>query len=491
MKVSNGSGLPVRFSRSRVSALPWLVIAAVLIFVAGHTHASPQAGTGSWLGPWDWSSSINAPPPAYPPGGCTHDLDEFSHAALIADGPYRGKVLMWRLAINQSCTTFNKTVFWIFDPLQPTQLLKVTESINRIAFCAGASWDANGQLVIVGALPFGSGPCATTARETWLFRPRLLSTTVTGTNPPVIQALPGSLDNPLAKRIGDMVIPRYYPTLIPLTRLAAPLNPACVPSAVSGGGSVVLGGPDNDPASCTVATSNGNEFWEYMEPGGTNWSCPVIPATVSTPHLPYVPTSNTTYSLHDPSGSNPPSVLLDSYPRALQLSTDEIFVAFDVLSADHTTPPAGNAAGDSWVVRPQYSSMSLSDWQLWRGQSANYPGVDNDRNYGCAVLMHTLAFRDRVVVLGGNYLNSGVNTMTKSVQEFVWRNSYDRWRFHGHRDGNYRLHSRRSALGRIRNGVCGIHSDVQYLGFVCDDQGRSHFARYQLVLNGRFGCGLG
>lgn len=82
-----------------------------------------------------------------------------------------------------------------------------------------------------------------------------------------------------------------------------------------------------------------------------------MPPQASIVHTSQLPQSllRKIYSLQ---GSPLPSVLLDSYPRAAQLSNSDIYVAGDV-----NTLRQGIAAQDhAWVLKP-YQPGTTPDWQ--------------------------------------------------------------------------------------------------------------------------------
>src|SRR5439155_19926462 len=80
--------------------------------------------------------------------------------------------------------------------------------------CAGLSWDYNGDLVVVG----GQGNWRGTGVETYKFYPRYLGGIVLDIHPPYY---PHILTNPWVQ-IGNMILPRYYPTLITLNQESIP-----------------------------------------------------------------------------------------------------------------------------------------------------------------------------------------------------------------------------------------------------------------------------
>jgi hypothetical protein len=242
-------------------------------------------------------------------------------------------------------------------------------------------------------------------RQTYRFRPRALLGTLTVGGYPEVQYDPAF--EPWDTAPGLLVLPRYYPTLIQLNRDAIAMTTGgCGP--IPGSSIIALGGP---PA----VSPEGDEFWECLPSSATQWSCPFRPPInlISLPHQGYLSGQSTEeFSLH-PSG-NPPSSRLDSYPRAMQLSTGHIFIANDIdTDESQSMGPPPNNPGESWGLALQSIAFSnQTDSRLWRG-----PTDSVERQYGTAVLMHTRnggqLVRDRVLVFGGK---SGT-TVTNSVEE--------------------------------------------------------------------------
>src|SRR5690606_7693700 len=77
----------------------------------------------TWDGPYHWLT----------------DHVELAHATLVGKpGPLQGKVLLWRGSAR-----------WVFDPASPTTITNLGSNVDNI-FCAGHSFDGNGDLVIAG-----------------------------------------------------------------------------------------------------------------------------------------------------------------------------------------------------------------------------------------------------------------------------------------------------------------------------------------------------
>jgi hypothetical protein len=86
-----------------------------------------------------------------------------------------------------------------------------------------------------------------------------------------------------------------------------------------------------------------------------------------------------------------------------------------------TTPPQPTTGGRTWVIKPPASTTS-GCWELRRGPQCgnDFPPGTTERWYGSAVLLHTLAARNRVLVLGGSQPTAGPDyNVNFRVQEFT------------------------------------------------------------------------
>jgi hypothetical protein len=378
---AHASILRQRSARSTVT----LAAGVVLVFWAVAPHARAQ---GSWAGPYNWSSSF--------PAGCT-GWDELSHGALIPLGTYQGQVVMWHCEAGMT----TQTSAWVWDPANPTVVSKVNTPVAANIFCSGMSWDSQGRLVIAGGI--GSGPYD----GVYQFDPSVLSTITPGT-PPVITTTSTPWNNPTP----NLATNHYYPTVLALNR-----HNVTTCSTTFGGQHIVLGGPDLNQ------TGLGIEFWETV-PHSITSACVLAPPSYTHSF------DTTTYGTETYSLSGSPDIYLDSYPRAFQLSNEQIFIMSDVDTQKYSTPPLvgppavpspPNRPGQSWVIDPP-NAMSTS-WVLTDGPDADHNGKTNDRNYGSAVLMHTLAALDRIFVFGGTQdinwpTGPTVYGANRTVQEF-------------------------------------------------------------------------
>lgn len=213
-----------------------------------------------------------------------------------------------------------------------------------------------------------------------------------------------------------MSLARYYPSLIALLKatISGTAQNGCTLASAITGGHVVLAGPPN-------VSSEGNEIWQLLAAGATAWNCPIVPTGLGTsdPHYPMGWTSPETYALKPT--SNPPTPLLDSYPRALQLSLAahrQVFIAGDVDTVGGS-PPTGNAPGNSWVMKIPYidDAGPNAQWELHRAPAA-FQNVD--RYFGSAALLFQqgpTARENRVLAFGG-FQFTGAPTVHDDVQEF-------------------------------------------------------------------------
>ena len=347
----------------------WIrVLCAFVWFAAGPSAAvtSPQtAGEGKWSSFYDWSTQLNSDP------NCGNQ-QELVHAALIPRGSFRGTVLLWRSEQRGvACQNVNTPITYIFDPAMPSSLIELPEALTSDIFCAGQSWDKYGQLVVAGGIPVQTEDCEFPV-ETYRFRPQVLSGALVwdgGIPTAVID-----MESSPWKRVGDMAIERYYPTVLPLSRRS--IDNAVVPD-FAGGSSLVAGGPQ-------CGGGEGNEFWELLEAqpaGATEFYDPVIPEDPTgldpefgnRPNSPnYEEGGSPNPGEYEPYDRPPPVAdpLLDSYPRMHQLSPNgAILVCGDVQDGGGTPV---NAPGSVWVMRPRYDA-GPTPWQFWKGPIVQPP----------------------------------------------------------------------------------------------------------------------
>lgn len=124
---------------------------------------------GSWTGPYDWSCQLYVGPT------CVL-FAEISHAALIPSGPYQGQVLMWREPDDPICFPQYTGEAWIFDPANPSSLVRLEQTLQSNIFCGAASWDPQSELVICGGDRNSTGYYG---KKTYRFRPLTLGSKVT------------------------------------------------------------------------------------------------------------------------------------------------------------------------------------------------------------------------------------------------------------------------------------------------------------------------
>jgi hypothetical protein len=349
---------------------------------------------------------------------------EISHAALIPHGTYRGWILMWHSPQpNQPM----QSVLW--DPSNPDVVFPLQQTLAEDLFCSGASFDLDGQLVVVGGNPTNTQ----LANSSYRFFPGLLGALVNGGG-----TCPSTLEVAGSPWIfaGQMSLPRYYPTVLALVLEGIP-SPAPF-TAIGSAAAFVLGGGPN--------FQNGNnavEIWQALRSQGSyDWSHNLVPATNGIgwgAHQYLYGTQNEVYACLPT--ANPPEVLMEWYPRAVQLarsgtaaagSVCNILVTNDV--SGHVQGPA-NQPGSTWVVKPPYLSAQnpvIPTWQLHRAASSNTASNPNtDRYYGNLGYWIfwddvTQTYRCRVLVFNGQHLcATGIPNCTNEkcltgvVQEFV------------------------------------------------------------------------
>lgn len=392
----------------------WLLFAGILAIGATSVSAQgplPSNIGGEWTAPIDWMPLIDPP-------SCA-DSDEFSHAALIPKGPYAGQVLLWRLEVIPAsdppgtCLLLNTTESWIYDP-NTTTMAKVPQNypspIVRSIFCSGASWDARGDLLVVGGV---DGYSYLWPRQTYRFKPNRLGALQPPAPPSLFPTIAWS-NNPWIF-VADTVIPHYYATVLSL-RDEAVLYSGTSFLPLLGGSSLVLGGPPQ-------WTIEGNEFWEVLEPGAMSYRQPLLNLTA--------PGSSALHSGSDPGAglrdvydrlpsASPAEPRLDSYPRAVQLKNGDILICGDVDSLSPETltwwkdnagtpgliEPYGSWAppGAWWVLRPRYAANSLNNaWELWQ-PTGPQTVAPVDSFYDNVALMYRLAtnLADEVYRFGGS-----------------------------------------------------------------------------------------
>ncbi len=396
---------------------------ATLVALASATKAqnpAPCGLLGTWSPVYNWHPQLpNAPSmPQSPP--CEAIYASFSHAALLPTGDYRGKVLLWRLPIQsipgQTPCTYGNMTSYLFDPNGPTTLTEIVGNYGSADFmCAGMSWDSRGSLLTAG----GRTDTSSGIVDIWRFNPLALGATlpvgdVNNPNPWPIILSPAawSLLSP------GMAIRRYYPTIIGLNRDAVTV---CTSSMA--GKHLVAGG------NWDVSSQHSLEYWEMVPMPAA--PCALAPLPQYQPNAMYLAPGAATHIYAEDTAYPPVDRVLDSYPRMMQLTSGQVFVAGDVYASGGI--PLPNIPGQSWVMTPPYNG--LPNWMLSDGRDAAvFPGVDpsNDRHYGNAVIFHTRDLdlsgnpvRNRIFTFNGQqdptyFANpSGTMNINRTVQEFV------------------------------------------------------------------------
>lgn len=355
-----------------------LLCASLLVPAGSQAVAQGPTALGAWADCyWNWKDQMDASSPYCPPPPPPHhqgsNLKEIAHAALIPVGSYAGHLLLWNFDdASQTTKTF------LVNPLVPDcgpAITVIQQELSSNIFCSGHTFLPDGSLVAVGGWPAPGY----SHRAAFRFNPRALALGQDPWQPWPTQGVP---PDP-AKW---MEFGRYYPTALLLNRKAIES-----PSAwqLDGSSVMVLGGPRY------ITGDLGSDLWEFQENALSSWRPVRPPGGPGEEYeivLPATPVDD---------------ARLDSYPRALQLSTEEVFIAGDVDTA------AGNgstAHGKTWRIRP---ATPTEPWEFHRG-----PVMSTDRHYGTAVLIHQIGLKDRLIVMGGaSVAPDGTHSPSASVQE--------------------------------------------------------------------------
>ena len=421
------------------------VTAAVQIGPIARSQCLPtqKCYVGAWAGPWEWNADVCS---SY---SCTDEglPVEFLHGAVIPTGRYKGRVLLLRADTGPNCTGLTALETWMFDPAYPTRLTRIFhDSVPYNMECGGQSCDRLGRLVLAGGFP---GPLPTNLNDAaFRFDPRAPGA---ATYPEVATGgVPTPCDPPTIaggncwSQIGDLHLPHYYPTLIPLIRWA--VLGAQLGSIV--GANAIIGGP---PGAEHSIGARGNEVWQLLDPSNANstgqWSDPIVPEnygnsrngddTIPQPPntWPVIGTDYEEYQLErdtsDPN-SEYPSPLLDSYPRSFQLSEPthgQVFIAGDTRTIingkpfdaaydlDPTHPLDIPVGTETLTMNVPYAGGHSLPWALLRSTS-----FGTEHHYGNAALLFrkdsagTLV-RNRVLVFGGEWNLPNVPSYASHVVE--------------------------------------------------------------------------
>jgi hypothetical protein len=403
--------------------------------------------------------------------GLGNKESEISHAALMSTGTYAGWVLFWRKELdpdNCNCSRNNRRL-WAVDPSHPEDAVRIHFAFENGIFCAGQSWDRLGQLLIAGGITAGCVETETQPAAAYRFRPTSLGEIVytyplpTPPEPFFAPKVFQFLRAPV-KQQGYMVIGRYYPTVMPLkdeeSQFSSNLkvNGQSASGTIPAGVNLVLGGPPKLQAVGGGALAEGNEVWEAITTDTTTsweWEHPFIPVDPTgldtlwptwtsgqggsneswdhnAPHYDETTPEGQlfgepagTYDTYSRQPANYPDRLLDSYPRAFQLTDGEILICGDV---DTSASLSLGEPGATWVVDPDYMEASENGWESWRGPegSGHVGGGEwHDSFYDSAVLLQTLdpIFQTRtyrVLMFGGSRYRPFSDT---------WETNTEMWEF--------------------------------------------------------------
>jgi hypothetical protein len=377
---------------SRLRTQPFRALASIIL-----VSSAAQAQGPGWSGAYDYSAQVSCP-------GCPTPCGEgstFGHAALIPQGEHTGSVVLWMRSTTTNCHPDEVPEVYILKP-DPTLPSSMPLNLGRLPtnlysgtanfFCGGQSWDRDGRLVIAG----GRRAPVPAPDEVYRFHPENLGpmSILPGQPYPEVSVLPGTA--PFT--VDDHTCTgKYYPSVIPTLRDTLYFRTA---TPVTGGGQLVIGGPK-------IPDNSGQTLWELFTTSTTKRTMDVTPPSDCT---------NAMYFLSTPTVE----FKFDSYPRAFQLSSGDILVAFDIDTDDSMPPP--NTDGTSWVMRPNLTG-GTANWVLWPGPALpghcdiNHPEA---HDHGSAVLLHTLAHNDRVLLFGGtsDACPGSGDLVSDRVQEF-------------------------------------------------------------------------
>jgi len=377
--------------------------AAPLILLSLESRISAQ----TWTGPWDWTSCHQVNPICTTQGV----FAEFSHAAPIPTGLYRGKVLMWHREIAYDptsatpCEPTYSTYGYIFDPLAPNDLILIKDAVPSDIFCASSTWDPNGRPIVVG----GNRQAPALLNNAYRFHPGSLGV-------PIGSGCGLHIVSRVWQALYDMRFPRFYPTIIGLTKETIQYDASTTYCTnIVGGAHLVLGGPNGASPSYAGVTN-----FELLPYGSKQWACSVSETGSGSAfyriaeYMLYTDSTEVVPPLGQP--GNLYDGKLDSYPRAFQLSNGDVLTIHD---ADTPTLAGAVANHPQQCFALRLNQGGASKFESWRVRvDGSNPGPDSDRNYGTALLMHMAAFtlKDRVLALGGA---AGGGQPVNSVQEFI------------------------------------------------------------------------
>jgi hypothetical protein len=141
------------FAVSLLAVLPTLAPEAASAPQSGVPQASPRAGRTFAPTEGRWETPVNHDSMPMP------HLNAL-HAALIPEGPHRGKILVWNDNHGGTGSTFLQT-WGLADFTIPGAPTFTTEQLVMPAnegdlFCAGFSWTPDGKLFVAGGTLRGS-----------------------------------------------------------------------------------------------------------------------------------------------------------------------------------------------------------------------------------------------------------------------------------------------------------------------------------------------
>ena len=356
---------------------------ALLCLASAEAQTSGPEVIGSWSKKHNWSAQIKSPNPP-PPHNGSHSpgVEEIAHAALITTGQYAGHVLLWNWWDNSQ-----QSKTWLFNPQLPQILIEVGQTLNTNIFCSGHTFGTRRYgLVVTGGYPV---PPANSNQRCFRFDATQLTAA----------AIPPGGIYPVAGGLPWIELPsmnrrRYYPSVVSLREQLLTAPGGWTTAANS---KLVLGGPQDASANGGVRT------WETLAPGASAWQRLEDPNVSGFENYALMPVND------------PPDSRLDSYPRALQLTNGDVYLAGEVDTVPQNGPGSPlppNAFDLTWIVRPPGAPAGGGmpyGWQLWNSQP-----MGHGRHYGSAVLLHTSnplnPEPDRLLVFGGGETNPSQGT---------------------------------------------------------------------------------
>jgi hypothetical protein len=140
-------------------------LAALSLFVLSAVHAMAQGCVGAWESPFNHNPmGLSGWPQTF----------EAVHMALITQGQYEGKVLVWDATIEFNSASNSWLQRWaILDPEAQTFVNRTLSIPGNVGtpFCAGHAWTHDGRLLVVGGTDWSQLPATVGNRLAYLYDP--------------------------------------------------------------------------------------------------------------------------------------------------------------------------------------------------------------------------------------------------------------------------------------------------------------------------------